>query len=242
MLHSPMAFVAQVPLLTPQTLTLAQFGFEPAEFDGVASPPMHERLLFESPWILVGVLAVLGIAWLFVQRRREKQTSGLIGLAAGLILAGAVYALSEAVETERETLDGLTVDFVGAVAEADPRRVDELLQPGAWVSALRRIDRDEVLGFVERAAARDGQYDVERANFLIEWKRVRSVASEVSGTIGKSQINLVVQPTGTATGTPTAMWWEIDWDKQSDGQGDGSWRARSVTLLWMAGLGNQQRY
>lgn len=246
MLSMPTALIAHLPLdlpasvmTLPASLTLGQFGFEGAQFDAVAPAPMHERLLLESPWLLVGVLVVLGAAWWYVQQRRGKGTLGVIGLAVGLLLAGGVYALSEAVETERETLNGLTVDFVEAVAEADPRVVDGLLQQGAWVSALRRIERDEVLGFVERAADRGGQYDVERANFLIEWKRVRSVDSEITGAgIGTSQINLVVQPTGTTTGVPTAMWWEIDWDQQPNG----SWQARTVTLLWMAGLGNQLRH
>lgn len=222
-------------LVSPLLAQTSPLGIEQPAFDRLPGAPLHESLLLESPWVLVVVLVVLGLGWWYIQQQRGKGKPALIGLVIALALAGGVYVLSEQVQTPREALRQKTVELVDAIADPDPQTIERLLQPGAWASALRRHEREEILRYVEQAAGASGTYRAP-ANFEVVWRRIRDVRAEASGgSIGKSQINVVVQAN---QGVPTATWWEIDWDRQPDG----SWRARTVTLLWIAGFGNQRRY
>ncbi len=208
---------------------LAQVGLEPPAFDIIDRAPLIERIFLEQPLPLafgLGVLGLLLAAWYLRRAEPKRALFGLIPIGMGV----AVFLIGQFVTTDRQRVADLTRDFISSIAEPDATTIRNALVEGAELRAhTQRWRKDDLVEFVRRAEAGGGAYDIP-PRVVIESYRIRQIRAALdSPTIARTQVNV----TATANGRPQATWWELDFDRTPDG-----WKIRSVTLKWLAGLGN----
>lgn len=212
-----------------------QFESHPPQLRELESPSLVPYLLLENPWILAGLLIVAaGAAFVVLNNRRRARAALATGGLLALLGVG-VIALAMLVTTDREQVGSSTRELIHAIARAEPGPVDRLLSEIATLAiegALRdEFDKEQIIGLVRDAAARDGVYDAGGANVAAVEHRIREVRIGLeSDVIARSQVNVVVTP--SITNIPTGTWWELDWDKHPDG----AWRVRRIELVWVAGV------
>jgi hypothetical protein len=100
---------------------------------------MVNQLLFETPWWLLTLVAIVAIALLVSGNNRQKnqlKLAGFIVLALGIILA----AVSFFVDTPREKAIKGTRAFVHAVVERDQNTLRSILHPNASLLAWNKDD------------------------------------------------------------------------------------------------------
>ncbi len=201
----------------------------------IESPALVTFLLLENPWILAGLLAVAaGATFIALNNRRRARAGAIVGTTLAILALG-VFTLATLVTTDREQVRTLSRQLIDAVAEADPAPVNRILSDIgtlAAVGALRHeLSRDELLDLVRDAVRNDGEYNAGGVRVAVNSHRIREIRVGLqSDVIARSQINVVITP--SITNVPTGTWWEIDWDKHPDG----TWRARRIELVWVAGL------
>ncbi|MBX3364563.1 MAG: hypothetical protein KF866_07340 [Phycisphaeraceae bacterium] len=214
---------------------LAQLNASQPTFNRLPGPSLVPHLVFENPWPIVGVLMVsAAVVWFGLRFRLGERRAAL---CAGVLLlgAGAMWAISHRVKTDREHVIEGTRKLIDAIARPQPEIVRTLTAPGGWARAYRRWERDELIDMIEFAARNEGRYTVGGSSFAVRSYRVREIRAEVrSQRIARTQVNVVGE---TDSGPPTPTWFELDWDKGDDGV----WRVRSVELLWDLIGGNHAR-
>ncbi len=201
----------------------------------IDSPGLISLLLFENPWILAGLLAIGAISLFVVFNNRRKLRLG--AAFAGVFALGAitVMLLAMLVTTDREQVKNLSRELIAAVADADAQPVEQILSPFATLvaeGALRsELSRDEILDRIRDASSNGGAYDGQGTRVAADEYRIREIRVGIqSSTAARSQVNVVITP--SITSFPTGTWWELDWDKLPDG----SWKARRIELVWVAGM------
>ena len=208
---------------------LAQVGFEPPAFDLIDQAPLAERIFLEQPLPLAFAFVVLGLllaAWYLRRAEPKRALFGLIPIGLGV----ALFLIGHFVTTDRQRVADTTRDLISAIASPDPGVLRQALSDGAEIRAhTMRWRKEDLIELVRRAEAADGAYDIP-PRFTVESYRIRQVRAALdSPTIARTQVNV----TATANGRPQATWWELDFDRTPDG-----WKVRTVTLKWLAGLGN----
>lgn len=186
-------------------------------------PPMLEHMVFESPWMAVAGLVVLGLlsAWLLSRqgRRRAALVAGIIGPALGAALA----VTASVVTTTRERLIADTHDLVAATAAADVTRLESFLAPDLtlrvfWVN--RGHPRAEVLDLVRQYPG--GQTPVK------SWRINQSSASIDGPNAARTQVHVTTRsPSATLYDIPMGSWWRIEWRKDPDQ----TWSVRGIECL-----------
>ncbi len=196
-------------------------------------PPLLQRLVFESPWAVAGLLVVLGVGVFVYLNARRRARQGLLVAGVCMVLGAGVLLVASVVTTKREELLRESRVLFDALARADAPTVERLLGPAASAGAAGALrddlTRQELLDLVRDAQEAGGEYRVAGERIGVLDYRIREVrGAVVSDTIGRSQINVVITPTN---GTIAPTWWELDWDWI-----DGAWRLRRLDLVWVAGV------
>src|SRR5688572_31859403 len=89
--------------------------------------------LFDTPYWLLALLAVIGVAILVSANARQDKRLG--GIGAAVLALGVVLALvSYFVQTDKEKALSRTRELVTAVEKKDTAALDRLLHPGAQIT------------------------------------------------------------------------------------------------------------
>ena len=100
---------------------------------------MVTQLLFETPWWLLTLIAIVAIALLVSGNNRQKnqlKLAGFIVLSLGIVLA----AVSFFVDTPREKALKGTRSFVHAVVDRDQAKMRAILHPSATLLGWNKED------------------------------------------------------------------------------------------------------
>src|SRR3954465_11709461 len=100
---------------------------------------MVNQVLFETPWWLLTLVAIVAIALLVSGNNRQQnqlKLAGFIVLSLGIILA----AVSFFVDTPREKALKGTRQFVRAVVDRDQAKLRSLLHPNASLLGWNKED------------------------------------------------------------------------------------------------------
>jgi hypothetical protein len=100
---------------------------------------MVTQLLFETPWWLLTLIAIVAIALLVSGNNRQKNQlkfAGFIVLSLGIVLA----AVSFFVDTPREKALKGTRSFVRAVVDRDQAKMRAILHPSATLLGWNKED------------------------------------------------------------------------------------------------------
>jgi hypothetical protein len=103
------------------------------------------ELLFDTPYWLLGLLGVVGIAlWVSGNGRQDKtlQRVGYALLAAGV----ALFLMSWFVDTDKETVAKRTRQIVTAVEKKDKETLAKLLHPDATLMGMTKKEIVEAAG------------------------------------------------------------------------------------------------
>ncbi len=160
-------------------------------------------LLFDTPWWLLGLLLIAGIA-LFVagnnrQDRTLKRSSlGVLGLA--ILLA----ALSFFIDTDREKVIKRTRQLVQAVEKKDSATFASLLHPRA---SLFNMDKEELVSVASKAAD----------NYHLTSINIGGLEAKTApdGIVATFSAGAAVDSGAGAGNVPTT--WEILWIKTPEG-------------------------
>jgi len=185
--------------------------------------PMVERLLFEEPWAVMGLVVLVGLALVFGFYKQGRVRSAAVVGVVSVLVAGGVYGLSRAVTTEREALVRESVVLVRLVSEGDRDGVERMLHPDAVLvanmPAWSEMDRRAILarihgvlrGMELRTAVLNGRATLDGPN------------------VARSQVRVRVQDAHFAD----LAWWGLDWRRDA---GEG-WRV--VRIQRLAGVGDR---
>jgi hypothetical protein len=199
-------------------------GLTAAQVQRIPSAPLLERLLFEQPLILIGLCIILGVAGAIACVRRGKQRRAPLALAGGLVLAGAIYAIASAVETDREKCMQLTRDAVKYVTAADTTSLAPMLRSSMDVKPFG-LTRDGVLALVPSSI---GKYGV-KSSTISSLTAVKDSDSSV-----RTQVHVRVMMDATLYEFPTGSWWIITWQRSSD---DAPWLIAQIECQQIDGVG-----
>jgi hypothetical protein len=170
--------------------------------------------LFDTPYWLLALVAVIGVAVLVSANARQDKRLG--GVGAGVLALGLVLLLvSYFVQTDKEKVLGRTRELVAAVEKKDTAAMDKLLHPGAQIAGTE-LGKAQILAM---APQKVDQYRLSNIKSSREELVQRSKAViEVSATV-------TANADGVGMGnTPTD--WQFIWVNTPDG-----WRVREIRPL-----------
>jgi len=187
------------------------------------SPPLMDRLLFESQVVVPVAVLILAVIIGFGLGRAAKGREGWIVIGVGVVLAVGIAISSRVVETDREEIRRLTVEFIDGVMENDRARVEGLLGPrltiAAGGSSAPMDARRFILDQVERVSAEIERYATN----------VQESAVTVKDAAGKSKFAFsVLQSRGYGFGVTT---WVLDWQKSPSN----GWQIDTIDLVALNG-------
>jgi hypothetical protein len=191
------------------------------------SPPMFEHLFLESPWAVVAVCVIASIVLIAVGRqRRSKRLAGVS--VATLALAVGIWALANAVTTDREQLIQDTQDLVAATGPLDGAALDRLIDPNVTVSGPDGtvwLGSGLVTPRLHRVVSRFG----------VNGQRTRNVQAIAHDTgWGESTVTVRTDLSSTG-GAPINTGWRLTWHRGPET--DGGWRV--VDIRWMRFQGRE---
>lgn len=167
-------------------------------------------LLFDTPYWLLGLLAVVGVAlWLSGNARRDKtlQRVGYAVLGVGV----ALFLVSWFVDTDRETVAKRTRQVVAAVDNKDAATLAKLLHPDATLGDLNK------------------QQIVDAAKKAMDKYRLKDVRATSVETVQPNRAEVIVD-LGVTANIDTSVWsgavptvWELVWAKSG-----GEWLLRDI--------------
>lgn len=194
--------------------------------------PLHEHLLFESPFLLSAGLAILAVILLVVAARirRKAFVLGVSGLL--LVLALVVQFLASRVVTQREMLEERTEALVAAVATSNENELRRLLAPSARVQSSENATGlaagvptlsgiDSIWLRIQRLLGREGSF--------VGLHKVLETRPALEGeNTGRVLVRVRVQgPDGEYT---SHSWWDITWKRSGD-----DWLATRIEAIWIQG-------
>lgn len=190
-------------------------------------PPLDEGgglarvgvVLFESPWVLAGAIALVAVISFFWFQHRAQLRRGLTALALGGAVAGGLGLLSSFVVTDREKMGQSANSLVGAVAGADVAGLRRVLTGDAKLYYLGQLDVDAILNRVEAQFASGNTYSVR------DWAITRMQRQVESNGRGVMQIKVRVRPERMEMNHHS--WWRLDMVKGDDGQ----FRVQGITPI-----------
>jgi hypothetical protein len=188
--------------------------------------PLFDKLLFENPIILGGLLLIAG-AVVFVLLNNRGRLKHAIGIALALALLGAaVFILANAVETDREKMATRTRKLIGAVSRAEIAQVEAMLDESCRLSApliTSLSDKRAIVQLVQSNFAPGGVRTIKEAAVL------EIQASKDGPDVGRTQVK--VRATGMNGGI-SLSWWRLDFQKA----GEGPWTVVGIEALDIGGL------
>lgn len=191
------------------------------------APPLAARLLLESPWPLVIVLAAAAVVGFAVLRQLGKMREAVAVGAVGLGLACGVAMLGSSVVTARERLLLESRRLVGLVSRGETRGVGDLLASDVQATVLgaaNTFDRDAILRRVEQDLAPGARFAVKNPAML-------NASASIDGpTTGRTLFRLRV--TVVAHEVPSFSWWMLHWRSEPSGQ----WKVTGIDVLEIDGM------
>src|SRR5690606_40799130 len=120
---------------------------------------MNWDLLFDVPWWLPALLAVVGaVIWMSGNRRRDRALMWIGG--AAVVTAAGWVGLSMLVQTDKERAEADTRALVQAVVDGDSQTLRRILDPQARVTifgaATPYRDRQQIVQAAKDARERFG--------------------------------------------------------------------------------------
>lgn len=188
----------------------------------IDDPPILEHFLLEQPWPMVGLLLIVAVA-VVVINRASLTRKAILSAVACLLLAMIVYLVAKAVVTERESLINAAAELAQQVetgqADAIRKSLDEqavITDPAGRVLVASNL----ILSIIEKKQA---EYDFGSHTIADARAAINSVGS------GKTYLR--VRSTMGQGGTESTEWL-IDWRRDKDGR----WRVRELRWLKWRGL------
>jgi hypothetical protein len=182
-------------------------------------------LLFDVPWWLPTLLAIIGIA-LFINGNKS-QAMKVRNAGLGLILLAIAWSLlSYFVDTDKEKVDRETRQLVQNVVDADWTKFQSKLTPSATVTTNGRTDVNGADMVVR--LARTGAELVH-----LKSARVQNMTIEQTGPLIAARCDLFT--TQDAIASMETSSWQFDWERTSDG-----WKIREIRLLRLHGVESDQ--
>ena len=174
--------------------------------------------LFDTPYWLLALLAVVGVGLLVSANARQEKRLARAG--AGVLIAGILLALvSYFVQTDKEKVLGRSKELVAAVEKKDKAALDKLLHPGVTLSGPQ-LTKDRI---IEVAVEKVEQYRITNVKLSAEEPvRRSSGVIEVSGTV-------TANPEALGMGGNTPTDWRFVWVRTPEG-----WRVREIIPLKFA--------
>jgi len=170
------------------------------------------QYLFDTPYWLLALIAVIGVALLISANTRQEKRLGRAG-ALVLFVGVILFLLSYIVETDKETVRKRTRELAAAVENKDTRALDRLLHPGANIAGSP-LTKPEILDMIPRQVDR---YQISNIRLSPEEPRQLSTGLiEITATITAD-----ARGVGAAGSTPTD--WQFAWIKTPEG-----WRLRDI--------------
>ena len=171
------------------------------------------QYLFDTPYWLLALIAVIGVALLISANTRQEKRLGHAG-ALVLFLGLLLFLLSYFVQTDKEQVRKRTKELAAAVENKDTPALDRLLHPGANIAGSP-LTKPEILEMIPRQVDR---YQISNIRLSPEEPRQRSSGMiEITATITAD-----ARGVGAAAGnTPTD--WQFAWIKTPEG-----WRLRDI--------------
>jgi uncharacterized protein (DUF2236 family) len=196
-------------------------------------PPILEGLLDGQPWLVSGLLVLVGGgAWWFLRPTRHARAGAAAG--AGLALAAALLqVLAAAVTTDRERVRRATRELVAAAAAGDRGALDPLLAPGARAFSSFQVPEQAV-----PAQGLDKAQILERLPRVVEAYQVRAArvlevqAQANTPSVAVTQARVSVRAGASYYEVPYTSWWRIGWQKDQSGE----WRAATIEPLELPGV------
>jgi len=170
---------------------------------------------FDTPYWILALLAVVGLALLMSANARQEKRLARAGV--GVLAAGVLLALvSYFVQTDKEKVLGRSKELVAAVEKKDKAAMDKLLHPGVTLSGPQ-LTKDQIIAV---AVEKVEQYRITNIKLSAEAPVRRSAGViDVSGTVTANPEVL-----GMGGNTPTD--WRFVWVKTPEG-----WRVREIIPL-----------
>jgi flagellar biosynthesis protein FliQ len=179
------------------------------------------QYLFDTPYWLLALVVVIGVALLISANARQEKRLGWAG--ALVLFVGALLALlSFFIETDKEKVRQRTKELAAAVEKKDTRALDRLLHPGANLAGSP-LTKAELLEMIPRQVDR---YQI--SNIRVSPEDPRQLSSgviEITATITAD-----ARGAGAAGNSPTD--WQFAWVKTPDG-----WRLKDIRPLKLT-IGN----
>jgi hypothetical protein len=169
------------------------------------------ELLFDTPFWLYGVLAIVGAAlWASGNARQEARLkwAGLAALAVAVLLA----ALSYFVETDKEAVARRMRELVATVESKDQKKAAELLHSRASLAGV--MDKEAIVARVGTAADQFKLKDVKVTSMTVS-QGAESLITTIS-------VTAAVDTPAFSGNVPTN--WQVTWEKVDRG-----WVAREIT-------------
>jgi hypothetical protein len=189
------------------------------------TPPALERYLYESPWLLIVLVAGLAVVVSFTLNR-QGRVRGAIGAAIGAVVACAgVYGVSAAVQTPREVVSAQTRALVDLVARADVDGVDPMIHPEGrllWLGGRVEYSKAQLLERIET--------DLKRTYPLRSWRILKLQATQDGPSVARTQVQVRVE---TESAGLNFSWWRMDWQRVGAG---GEWRLVGIEPLFISGM------
>ncbi|QOV88982.1 nuclear transport factor 2 family protein [Humisphaera borealis] len=168
-------------------------------------------LIFDAPWWLYIVPAIVGIVMAYLGLRKGDKTLRSVGV--GLLLVGVViFIASRAVETDTEKVSRQSRELVAAVEKREWDKLNALMEPDAAVTLAGVGEiystREQIVSACRSRA--DGSGVTALAITGLEPKRE-----------GAAQISAEVQIYVTANdggGRPFPTGWRFVWARAADGR------------------------
>jgi len=176
-------------------------------------------LLFDTPYWLLGLFAVLGVGlWFSGNARQDKrfQYAGYASLLVALILA----LLSYLVDTDREIVIRRTRQIVEAVSKKDTATALKLLHPRA---SLADMNRQQIADRIGTAADQFGVKSVRITSLDVA---PQPLGDEMTAALAATA-DMTVGP--YSGGVPST--WDLTWVKSND-----QWLLRDITPKTVPGI------
>jgi hypothetical protein len=186
--------------------------------------PIVERLVLESPLLLMALLLGAGLAGYVYFNSRAQLKRALIVAGVSVSLAIAVWITSTLVETTRERLETITREVVDATARADAPRLATWLHPDCeliYPVGRGEVSREQLLEMVtEEVGRRVGVKDHEV---------VRVQAFNDNERFARVQVKVWVM---TDAAGPNSSWWKLEFEAGTEGR----WLVRRIEPIAIAGM------
>jgi hypothetical protein len=176
-------------------------------------------LLFDTPFWLLGLFAVLGVGLWFSGNARQEKRLQYAGYAA-LLVAAALALLSYFVDTDREIVIKRTRQIVEAVSKKDTATALKLLHPRA---SLADMNRQQIADRIGTAADQFGIKDVRITSLDVT---PQPLGEEMTAALAAT----ANATTGVYSG-PIPSTWDLTWVKSNN-----EWLLRDITPKPVPGM------